>query len=110
MIENGINGSISGFYKGKLIVSRPLGKDRTLESYKNDADLLIREAMELGHTIGQLIKFNLGFVKIIRYKNYQKEPNQQDKDIILNAILTLIRFKIIDEFGDKEGLLLQPLK
>lgn len=106
MIRQGEEGSINGYYKGKLIVSRPLGKHRTYEKYKQEAERIIIEGMRMGHTLPQLLKLNMNLIKLTRYKDLKKEPDAEDLDTILLSLMMLIKFRVIEEDGVKEGLLI----
>jgi hypothetical protein len=106
MIYEGENGSINGFYKGKLIVSRPLGKHRTYERYKKETEQLIIEGLRMGHTIPQLLKISKNLIKLTRYEKMKKKPDKEDMDTILISLLMLIKFRVIEEDGKKEGLLI----
>ncbi len=100
------SGSVSGYYKGKLIVTRPLTKNKTIETYRDRVEIFIREGLEKGYSIQSMIKFNIEFIKLVRYKNTIREPMPDDWDTILIAIMILIRFKQIEEDGVNEGLLI----
>ena len=108
MIYEGEHGSVSAYYKNKLIVSRPLTKKRTLEVYKREADRVIIEGMRLGHSIQFILKTNQQFLKLLRYKEKNKKPDREERDLIFMCMLILIKFKIIEEEGEREGLLVMP--
>ena len=99
-------GSVSCFYKKKLLTTRPLTEKKTLQHYKNNAQAVIIEGMRLGWDIPKLIKFNRDFIKKWRYEELKRKPDKEDLDLVLIAILILIKFKIIEEDGDQEGLLI----
>jgi hypothetical protein len=99
-------GSVSCFYNGKLLTTRPLTEKKTLQHYKNNAQAVIIEGMRLGWDIPKLIKFNRDFIKKWRYEELKRKPDKEDLDLVLIAILILIKFKIIEEDGDQEGLLI----
>ena len=56
MIYEGENGSVNGYFKKKLIVSRPLGNGRTLDSYKKEALRVLIEALREGNTLPKIKK------------------------------------------------------
>ena len=99
-------GSVSCFYNGKLLTTRPLTEKKTLQHYKNNAQAVIIEGMRAGWDIPKLIKFNRDFIKKWRYQELKRKPDKEDLDLVLISILILIKFKIIDEEGDQEGLLI----
>ena len=110
MIAEGIDGSINGYYKNKLIVSRPLGGIRSVENYIKDADAAVLEGLRTGWNIKRLIKLNLNHVKLWRYNDLKKTPREDDKDCLLLSLLMLIKLKVIDIDGDREGLLIMPIR
>ena len=110
MISQGIDGSINGYYKNKLIVSRPVGGIRSVENYIKDADAAVLQGLRTNWTIKSLIKLNLDNVKLWRYKNLKRPPREDDKDCLLLSLLMLIKLKVIDIDGDREGLLIMPLR
>ena len=50
MIYEGENGSVNGYFKKKIIVSRPLGKGKSLETYKKESLRVLIEALREGNT------------------------------------------------------------
>ena len=110
MIYQGEHGSVSAFYKNKLIVSRPLTKTRTLEAYKREANRVIIEGMRMGHSMEFIIKANKQFLKLLRYKEKNKKPDREELDLMFMCMLILIKFKFIEEDGVREGLLVMGRK
>ena len=110
-IHEGPNGSINGYYKGKLIVSRPLDdKTRTVENYKNQSNSMLIEAMRDGNPLQTIKRLSIQTLKHFRYQDLIKKPDNQDKDYILIVILLLIKLKVIEEDGVGEGLLVMGKK
>ena len=110
-IAEGSQGSINGYYRGKLIVSRPLdGKNRTVKNYKNEANLMLIQAMRDGNQLATVKRLSIETLKHFRYKDLIKEPDKQDKDYLMIVILLLIKLKVIEEDGVKEGLLVMGKK
>jgi len=105
MIFEGSNGSLNGYFKKKLIVSRPLGNERTLESYKNQAQLVLIQAMRDGHHISQIKRLSIQTLKNFRYRELKTKPNIEEKDFILFTLLILIKLGVVEEDGEREGLL-----
>ena len=110
MIYQGESGSINFFFKNRLIVSRPLTKEITVDYYENSRDNVIREVMEAGWSIQRQINFHKQFLKTCRYKEMIKEPTQEDLTIMLITGLILIKLRQIDPDGDREGLLIMGPK
>ena len=104
-IFEGSEGSVNGYFKKKLIVSRPLGNGRTLENYKKQAMCVLIEAMRDGHQLGDIKKRCYNTLKNFRYGELIKEPTIEDKDFVLFTLLILIKLGVIDEDGEREGLL-----
>ena len=55
-------------------------------------------------------RFNINFLKMVRYKDTIKQPNEEDWDTIMIAIMILIKLKVIEEDGEREGLLIMRAK
>jgi hypothetical protein len=110
MIYEGSEGSVSGFYKRKLIVSRPLGDGRTLEGYKNQAQLVLIQAMRDGNDLQNIKKLCIQTLNNFRYEELIKEPDIEERDFILFTLLILIKLRVVDEDGDREGLLVMGKK
>jgi hypothetical protein len=104
-IFEGSDGSVNGYFKGKLIVSRPLGDGRTLENYKKESMRVLIEAMREGHQLEQIKKLSYKTLKNFRYEELIKQPNSEEKDFVLFTLLILIKLGVIDEDGEREGLL-----
>jgi len=104
-IFEGSEGSVNGYFKGKLIVSRPLGDGRTLENYKKEAMRVLIEAMRDGHQLDHIKKLSYKTLKNFRYETLVKQPNTEEKDFVLFTLLILIKLGAVDEDGVKEGLL-----
>jgi hypothetical protein len=49
MVKYNNSASISGYYKGKLIVTRKMNKDKDLEYWKSLAHNFIEEGLRKGH-------------------------------------------------------------
>ena len=104
-IFEGSEGSVNGYFKKKLIVSRPLGDGRTLENYKKQAMCVLIEAMRDGNQLEDIKKRCYNTLKNFRYGELIKEPTIEDKDFVLFTLLILIKLGVIDEDGEREGLL-----
>ena len=111
MIYEGSEGSLCGYYKGILICSVPLTPHKTLEYYKSISESVTRDALKGGHSIKtQILLWMQCLTKMLIYKK-SDNPTLDDREVkkyTLTAILCLIKFKIIDENSDREGLLICP--
>jgi hypothetical protein len=106
MVKYKNSASISGYYKGKLIVTRKMDKDHDLEYWKSLAHNFLEEGLRKGHSIEFMKRFNINFIKMVRYKDTIKKPKSEDWDTIMIAILILIKLNVIEEDGQTEGLLI----
>ena len=104
------NDSISGYYKGRLIVTRKMDKDHDIEYWRSTAHNFLCEGLRKGHSIEFMKRFNINFIKMVRYKETIKQPKPEDWDTIMTAIMILIKLKVIEEEGDREGLLIMRAK
>tara|TARA_R110002096_G_scaffold411274_2_gene611357 strand:+ start:1272 stop:1643 length:372 start_codon:yes stop_codon:yes gene_type:complete len=110
MIYGGENGSINGYFKKKLIVSRPLGKGKSLETYKKESLRVLIEALREGNTIPNIKKLAFITLKNFRYEQTIREPTAEDRDFVLLTLLILIKLGVVEEDGDQEGLLIMGKK
>ena len=109
-IFEGSEGSVNGYYKKKKIISRPLGNGRTLEGYKNEAQMVLVQALRDGNNLPNIKKLAIMTLKNFRYQPLIKQPDTEDKDFILFALLILIKLGVVDEDGETEGLLVMGRK
>ena len=110
MIYQGKNGSVNAYFKNKLIVSRPLGIGRTLENYKKESEMILVQALRDGTKLSKIKELSLKTIKNFRYEKQIKEPNSQERDFVLFTVLILIKLGVMDEDGDREGLLVMRKK
>tara|TARA_R110001632_G_C11056803_1_gene385372 strand:+ start:112 stop:471 length:360 start_codon:yes stop_codon:yes gene_type:complete len=110
MIYEGSEGSVSGYYKKKKIISRPLGDGRTLEGYKNQAQLVLIQAMRDGNDLQNIKKLCIQTLKNFRYEELIKQPDIEERDFVLFTLLILIKLKVVEEDGVQEGLLVMGRK
>ena len=95
MIFNGSNGSICLYYKGLLISSFALTKEKTLERYLQQGEELIYSSK--GIPIRLQIKTYLHFCnEIYRRKKNNLSIRRSDHIYFLNCITALLRLRIID--------------
>ena len=108
MIRQGSKGSITFFFKGKLISSFPLTEKKTLERYLYHGEHLIRESK--GFNIKQQIKVYTVFCnKILRKKNNKEKINSEDHIYFMYCITALLRLRILDNDAEN-GYLCMPRK
>lgn len=110
MIYEGSEGSVNGYFKKKLIVSRPLGDGRTLDGYKKEALRVLIEAMREGNNLKKIKELSISTLKNFRYNDLVKQPNSEDRDFVLFTLLILIKLGVVDEDGEREGLLVMGKK
>lgn len=106
-IYNRKNGSINCFYRGKLINSVGTDDFYSIDYYKYAANRLLIEGMTEGYKMNDLKHQFLNSIKRIRYNGIKKEDETIDnRETILCVFLILCKLKVIDEEGQKEGLLI----
>jgi len=110
MIYEGEDGSVNGYYKKKKIVSRPLGRGKTLETYKKEALRVLIEAMRDGNNIEKIKKLSIQTLKNFRYNELIKQPDREEMDFVLFTLLILIKLGVVEEDGVGEGLLVMCKK
>mgnify|MGYP003676050984 FL=1 len=110
MIYEGGDGSVNGYFKKKLIVSRPLGDGRTLEGYKSESMRVLIQAMRDGNDLQKIKKLALTTLKNFRYEDLIKQPDREEKDFVLFTLLILIKLGVVEEDGVGEGLLVMCKK
>lgn len=110
MIYEGVNGSVNAYFKNKLIVSRPLGKGATLEYYRNRSEGILLSALRDGNKLSRVEDLSLRTIKNFRYEKQIKEPDSEERDFVLYTFLILIKLGVIDEDGDRDGLLVMGKK
>lgn len=108
MIYQGSEGSISCFYKNKLIISRPLTKTKTVRWYADLSNAYMVDGLRKGYTLESLKKLNLNFMKLLRYDTMKKKPDKDDWDTAIIAFFMLCKLEVIDCEGDKEGFFVMP--
>lgn len=95
MIFNGSEGSICFYYKGLLISSYPLTKNKTYKAYLNQGEELIYKSK--GIPIRIQIKTYLHFCnQIYSRKKDNLSIRRSDHIYFLNCLCALLRLNIID--------------
>ena len=110
MIYEGEYGSINGYFKKKLIVSRPLTKNKSIESYKKESVMVLVQALRDGNNLPNIKKLALLTLKNFRYEETIREPTSEDRDFVLFTLLILIKLGVVEEDSDREGLLIMGPK
>lgn len=110
MIYQGKQGSINCYYKRKLIVSRPIHDNTSIQQYYDTSQKMIRQGLESGLSLNFIKKEFYGFIKKCRYNKKNIEPNRNDRDIILITFLICCKLQAIDPDGVDEGLLVMSRK
>ena len=105
-IFTGSHGSITFYYKGLLINSFPLTKERTITNYLQQGDELIKASK--GINIKKQIKVYILFCNEIWKRKKNKQPIYRGDHIhFLNCITALLRLRIIDN-DEMNGYLIMP--
>ena len=110
-IYNGSQGSLNLYYKGLLISSFPLSKNKPFEKYK-----LLGERFILDSMITKNININLQLksYRIFCDKIYERKKNKQgirrdDHELFLFSLLALLKLKGIEN-DNENGYLIMPKK
>tara|TARA_R110000751_G_scaffold192413_1_gene298018 strand:- start:32 stop:382 length:351 start_codon:yes stop_codon:yes gene_type:complete len=109
ILFEGSDGLLCGYYKNELICSVPLTKHKNIDYYKKISNSVMIDALRGNHSIcSQILLWKDAMEKMIIYKkNYL--PRCSDRELnkyCLTGLLCLIKFTVIDEDGDSEGLLI----
>ena len=98
-IFQGTHGSICLFYKGLLISSYPLTAVNTVDRYIYQGDGMIRSSK--GIPIMMQIKTYLQLCNMIHARKKEGKPiRRSDHLMFLNALMALMRLKIIENDDD----------
>ena len=108
MIRNGKDGSLNLYFKGTLISSFPLSKNKTFDKYFYQGEYLIRKSKHI--PIKLQIKTYLQYCNMIRNRKINKQPiYASDHIMLLNSLFALMRLKIIDN-DETNGYLIMKKK
>jgi len=94
-IYNGSNGSICFYYKGLLISSYPLTKNKTCQAYLNQGEELILNSKGIP-ILTQIKMYRLFCNQIYSRKKNNLPIRRSDHIYFLNCISALLRLRIID--------------
>lgn len=109
-IYNGSNGSLNLYYKGLLISSFPLTKNKTFERYKYQGEHLILQSMKCDKNIKLIIYTLTLFCNTIYKRKLNKQPiRRSDHEMFLSSLFGLLKLKIIDN-DESNGFLIMPRK
>ena len=109
-IYNGSHGSLNLYYKGLLISSFPLNKNKTFEKYKYQGEYLILKSMKENFKIKQIIYTLTYFCNLIYNRKLNKQPiRKSDHEYFISCLFGLLKLKIIDN-DDLNGYLIMPRK
>lgn len=95
MIHTGKFGSISFFYKDKLIASSPLSKHKTLELHYKEAGMCIVDGMKKGLNIEKIKKYFLNNIVILCNRKKYKITRDDERYIVM-CFMVLIKLKYYD--------------
>ena len=109
-IYNGSNGSLNLYYKGLLISSFPLTKNKTFKRYQYQGEYLILKSMKENFKIKQIIFTLTHFCNVIYNRKLNKQPiRRSDHEYFISCLFGLMKLKIIDN-DDLNGYLIMPKK
>jgi len=110
MIYNGCDGSLNLYYKGLLISSFPLTKNKTFERYKYQGEYLILKSMKQKIKIKKIIYTLTHYCNIIYYRKRNKQPiRRSDHEYFISCLFALMKLKIIDN-DESNGYFIMPKK
>ena len=110
MIYNGSNGSLNLYYKGLLISSFALTKNKTFDRYEYQGEYIILESMKQGFKIKQITITLINFCDLIYYrKNKKQSIRRSDHEFFISCLFGLLKLKIIDN-DESNGYLICPKK
>ena len=109
-IYNGCDGSLNLYYKGLLISSFPLTKNKTFERYRYQGDYLILKSMKENFKIKQIIYTLTHFCNIIYKRKLNKQAiRKSDHQYFISCLFGLLKLKIIEN-DETNGFLIMPKK
>lgn len=107
MIFEGSEGSISIFFRGKLIASKGLKKKSTYEFMVKEANRLIIDGMHHKVPIKEQVK--LHYIHLAQsHKWNQKYKSRKDQAVVVLAMLCLLKLKFFSEEDPENGILIMP--
>ena len=96
-IFQGSEGSICLYYKGKLISSYPLSKNKTLKKYLYQGEDMILKSLKQSIDIKKQIKLYLYFCNMVYNRKINNKPiYRSDHIYFLNCLTALLKLKLID--------------
>ena len=112
MIIEGSHGSLNLYYKGLLISSFPLSKNKRFQDYKALGEQFILDSM-IKKNIN--IKFQLNSYRIFCDKIYERKKNKQgirrdDHELFLFSLFALLKLKAIDNDNENGYLVMNKKK
>ena len=97
MIIQGRHGSMVSFWKDKLMFGFPLGHNKVTD-YQQQANMLMIDSLEKGSSIKeQIIHYQFICDHIYKRKMKGSKICRLDVQTFCCAVLSLIKFKVIDE-------------
>ncbi len=95
MIHQGKKGSITFFYKDKLIASSPLSKKKTVALHHSEAGRIIVDGMKTGLNLEKIKLFFLNNLDILCNRKKYK-ITREDEQMIVMCFMVLIKLKYYD--------------
>jgi len=109
-IYNGCDGSLNLYYKGLLISSFALTKNKTFERYQYQGEYLILKSMKENFKIKQIIFTLTHFCNMIYNRKINKKPiRRSDHEYFISCIFGLMKLKIMEN-DSLNGYLIMPKK
>lgn len=109
-IYNGSNGSLNLYYKGLLISSFALTKNKTFNVYKYQGEHFILTSMKENIKMKQIIYTCTYFCNLIYTRKKNKQAIRKSyHELFLGSLFALMKLKIIDN-DESNGYLIMPRK
>ena len=109
-IYNGCDGSLNLYYKGLLISSFALTKNKTFEGYKYQGEYLILSCLKQNLNLKDIIRTLTYFCDTIYNRKKNKQPiRRTDHQMFLSSLFGLLKLNSIDN-DESNGYLIMPKK
>tara|TARA_R110000823_G_C15536173_1_gene457470 strand:- start:122 stop:475 length:354 start_codon:yes stop_codon:yes gene_type:complete len=111
MVYNfGSCGTLSLHYKGIIISTFPLTKNKTLQYYIKAGESSILRHFQSGHSLKEQIEICVSYCELFTSRRYHKQKvSQKDHHIFLQALMVLLKTKQIKNDNDF-GYFVMPYK
>ncbi len=110
MIYNGSHGSLNLYFKGLLISSFGLTKNKTFERYEYQGNYILIQSMKEGFKKEQITITLINFCNVIYYRKKNRQSiRRSDHEFFLSCLFGLLKLKIIDN-DESNGYFIMPRK